>query len=98
MFLPLRTDHFPGLSMEMDPKTGFQVPVRLPIHRLRTSDACVVIYSVTDRASFSAARDALDEMASLVPPVAIPVLLLANKTDLKHLRKVIQMTVCTAEM
>jgi GTPase SAR1 family protein len=55
---------------------------------VRSFDAVVVLYSITDRVSFHAAREALDLMAEANPPVAVPVLLLANKTDLSHLRKV----------
>ena len=65
-----------------------QVPWNLPVDRVRSSDAAIVIYSIVDRLSFHSAREALDVMATLTPSVEIPVLLLANKTDLNHLRKV----------
>ena len=66
----------------------FQAPWNLPVDRVRSSDAAIVIYSIVDRLSFHSAREALDVMATLTPSVEIPVLLLANKTDLNHLRKV----------
>ncbi len=77
---------------------------RLPLSRVRASDAVVVMYSITDRASFHAAREALEAMDRANSadgdgeeeaaaeeesgPVEVPVLLLANKLDLSHLRKV----------
>ncbi|TRY76682.1 hypothetical protein TCAL_10359 [Tigriopus californicus] len=63
-------------------------PWNLPINRIRSSDAAIVVYSITDRNSFHIAREALDVLATLTPPVEIPVLLMANKIDLNHLRKV----------
>jgi len=50
-------------------------------------DGVVVLYSIVDRESFAAARLALDAMADA--DVDAPCLLLANKVDLEHLRKVI---------
>ena len=78
-------------------------PWRVPLQKIRSCDGVVVIYSITDRASFHAAREALDAMAEDIQEdddddgegdddegesVDIPVLLLANKLDLNHLRKV----------
>lgn len=65
-----------------------KAPWNLPINRIRSSDAAIVVYSITDRKSFHIAREALDVLATLTPPVEIPVLLMANKIDLNHLRKV----------
>ena len=56
--------------------------------RVRVSDAVIVVYSITDRASFHLARESLDKMTTWAPSINIPVLLLANKADLQHLRKV----------
>ena len=69
------------------------------VHRLRASDAAVVLYSITDRSSFHSAREALEAMAAAGEegdeegedgggPIEAPVLLLGNKVDLSHLRKV----------
>ncbi len=56
--------------------------------QLKNCDAIIVMYSLTDRVSFHVAREILDDLASLEQPVTCPVLLLANKTDLCHHRKV----------
>ena len=69
---------------------------RLPLSRLRAADAVVVMYAVTDRVSFHEAREALEAMRQEEDEdgegeedeVDVPVLLLANKVDLSHLRKV----------
>ena len=71
----------------------FQVPWHLPLHRIASSDAVVVMYSITDRSSFHSAREALEVLAASVDNIGdeavhVPVLLLANKADLGHLRKV----------
>ncbi len=69
------------------------------VRRLRASDAAVVLYSITDRSSFHSAREALEAMAAAGEegeeegedgggPIEAPVLLLGNKVDLSHLRKV----------
>ena len=46
------------------------------------------MYSLTDRVSFHVAREILDDLASL-QNITCPVLLLANKMDLCHHRKVL---------
>ena len=70
--------------------SSLQIPWHLPLSRVRSSDAAVVMYSITDRASFHAARESLEAMAAAEGDdvIDIPVTLLANKTDLNHLRKV----------
>ena len=66
-----------------------------------TADAIVVMYSVTDKNSFHVARETLDWLAMEFTsdmktgetkfwhhPITCPVILLANKADLSHLRNV----------
>ena len=55
--------------------------------QLKTCDAIIVMYSLTDRISFHVAREILDDLANL-GSVVCPVLLLANKMDLCQHRKV----------
>jgi GTPase SAR1 family protein len=52
------------------------------------ADACVVVYSITDKQSFEYAVEALENFQKLRPISAVPVTLLANKADLEHLREV----------
>ena len=56
-------------------------------NQLKNCDAIIVMYSLTDRVSFHVAREILDDLASL-QNIICPVLLLANKMDLCHHRKV----------
>ncbi|KAI9565573.1 hypothetical protein GHT06_009365 [Daphnia sinensis] len=81
----------------------------VPTTRAKNSDACVVVYSISDRTSFEAAHEALvalqtnnstscqrksfeddnkDEQEINLSPLSVPVVLLANKKDLGHLRQV----------
>lgn len=55
--------------------------------QLKNCDAIIVMYSLTDRVSFHVAREILDDLANLAS-VTCPVLLLGNKMDLCHHRKV----------
>ena len=57
------------------------------VQQLKTCDAIIVMYSLTDRISFHVAREILDDLANL-GSVVCPVLLLANKMDLCQHRKV----------
>lgn len=63
---------------------------RLPDHvtcSIQWADAVVLVYSVTDRHSF----DLIDQLHQLVTRAGgtnMPVILLANKVDLLHLRRV----------
>ena len=45
------------------------------------------MYSITDRVSFHVARELLEDLANL-GDITCPVLLMANKLDLHHHRKV----------
>ena len=45
------------------------------------------MYSITDRVSFHVARELLEDLANL-GDIICPVLLMANKLDLHHHRKV----------
>ena len=63
-------------------------------HQLKNCDAIIVMYSLTDRVSFHVAREILDDLANLAN-VVCPVLLLANKMDLCHHRKVTAAPVVT---
>jgi hypothetical protein len=78
----------------------------VPVTRAKNSDACVVVYSISDRTSFKAAHEALaalqasssqrksfeddnkEEQEINPAPLSVPVVLLANKKDLGHLRQV----------
>ena len=56
--------------------------------QLKICDAIIVMYSITDRISFHVARELLEDLANL-GDITCPVLLMANKLDLHHNRKVI---------
>ena len=74
-----------GENFGVDPRT------------LETADAIVAVYSIVDRNSFHLVRELLDwmtsdeeEVTSLFDPPCItcPVHILANKSDLSHIREV----------
>lgn len=86
-----------------------QEDTSVPTTRAKNSDACVVVYSISDRTSFEAAHEALialqtnnstscqrksfeddnkEEHEINLSPLSVPVVLLANKKDLGHLRQV----------
>jgi GTPase SAR1 family protein len=46
------------------------------------------VYSITDKQSFEYAVEVLENFQKLRPINAVPVVLLANKADLEHLREV----------
>lgn len=54
---------------------------------IQWADAVVLVYSVTDRRSFDAI-DQLHQLAVRAGGAGMPVILLANKADLLHLRRV----------
>lgn len=57
-----------------------------PMEQILWADACLIVYSITDRTSFEYAARSLAEMRQLQSqPVAY---LIANKGDLDHLRQV----------
>lgn len=57
-----------------------------PMEQILWADACLIVYSITDRSSFEYAARSLAEIRQLQsPPVAY---LIANKADLDHLRQV----------
>lgn len=57
-----------------------------PIEQIQWADACLIVYSITDRESFKYATRALGNLKSLQNgPSAY---LIANKADLDHLREV----------
>lgn len=57
-----------------------------PIEQIQWADSCLIVYSITDRESFKYATRALANMKSLQNnPSAY---LIANKSDLDHLRQV----------
>lgn len=57
-----------------------------PIEQIQWADACLIVYSITDRESFKYATRSLANMKSLQNnPSAY---LIANKSDLDHLREV----------
>ncbi|XP_037922049.1 ras-related and estrogen-regulated growth inhibitor-like isoform X2 [Hermetia illucens] len=55
---------------------------------IRWGDAFVVVYSICDKPSFSAAEDYLEQLTKLKLPSYYTTLLLGNKRDLDHVRKV----------
>nr|CAD7402352.1 unnamed protein product [Timema cristinae] len=59
-----------------------------PVEQVQWADACVVVYSITDKDSFSFAIEALENFQKMRPTTAVPVTLLGNKADLEHLREV----------
>lgn len=64
--------------------------IALPDHvtcSIQWADAVVLVYSVTDRRSFDAI-DQLHQLAVRAGSAGMPVILLANKADLLHLRRV----------
>jgi Ras-related and estrogen-regulated growth inhibitor-like protein len=69
------------IDVSVDDDDGF------PIEQIQWADACVIVYSITDRASFEYAVRSLGELRQLqnCPPSAY---LVANKADLDHLREV----------
>lgn len=52
------------------------------------ADAYIVVYSMVDRSTFAAAEELLDSIQRTTSPSYTPVLLMANKSDLDHLRQV----------
>lgn len=57
-----------------------------PIEQIQWADACLIVYSITDRESFQYATRTLGNMKSIQNnPSAY---LIANKSDLDHLREV----------
>lgn len=64
--------------------------IALPDHvtcSIQWADAVVLVYSVTDRRSFDAINQ-LHQLAVRAGGAGMPVILLANKADLLHLRRV----------
>ncbi|XP_063239666.1 ras-like protein family member 11B [Bacillus rossius redtenbacheri] len=61
-----------------------------PLEQVQWADACVVVYSITDKLSFQYAVEALRHFQKMRPVNGVPVTLLANKADLEHLREVEQ--------
>ncbi|XP_059139381.1 ras-related and estrogen-regulated growth inhibitor-like protein [Physella acuta] len=62
-------------------------------HDLYDADGFVVVYSVTDTESFKVAQKEVQTIRSRTPPHT-PILLLGNKLDLDHARKVCKDDVC----
>ncbi|KPI94650.1 PREDICTED: ras-related and estrogen-regulated growth inhibitor-like protein [Papilio xuthus] len=70
---------------------------KFPAEQIQWADACLLVYSVTDRSSFEYATEVLNTLkknpphgspAHGAPSAAMPLALLGNKTDLDHLRQV----------
>lgn len=64
--------------------------INLPEHvscSIQWADAVVLVYSVTDRRSFDA-MEQLYQLAVRAGGAGVPIILLANKADLLHLRRV----------
>lgn len=57
-----------------------------PVEQIQWADACLIVYSITDRASYEYAQRSLGELRQLQnSPSAY---LIGNKADLDHLREV----------
>lgn len=69
----------------------FQRDSNFPMEQVQWADACVVVYSITDKHSFEYALDALENFQKLRATSVVPVTLLGNKADLEHLREVDEM-------
>lgn len=68
------------IDVSVDDDDGF------PLEQIQWADACVIVYSITDRLSFEYAVRSLGELRQLQnSPSAY---LVANKADLDHLREV----------
>ncbi|CAH2067248.1 unnamed protein product, partial [Iphiclides podalirius] len=72
---------------------------KFPAEQIQWADACLLVYSVTDRNSFEYATEVLNTLKRSPPqgspahgptpsPSTMPLALLGNKTDLDHLRQV----------
>ncbi len=73
------------IDVSVDDDDGF------PLEQIQWADACVIVYSITDRLSFEYAMRSLGELRQLQnSPSAY---LVANKADLDHLREVRVMNV-----
>lgn len=59
-----------------------------PVEQIQWADACLIVYSIIDRESFKYAAQSLANIKSLQTNPAT--YLIANKTDLDHLRQVTQ--------
>lgn len=59
-----------------------------PLEQVQWADACVVVYSITDKSSFQYALEALENLQKIRTVNNMPVVLLGNKSDLEHLREV----------
>lgn len=57
-----------------------------PIEQIQWADACLIVYSITDRESYKYATRALANMKSIQTTTSS--YLIANKNDLDHLREV----------
>ncbi|KAK7869136.1 hypothetical protein R5R35_006600 [Gryllus longicercus] len=75
------------LEVEIVDVSGESRDRGLPLEAAQWADACVLVYSITDRASFEWALLALAHFRRL-RPAGTPTALLANKADLEHLRAV----------
>ncbi|CAK1602841.1 unnamed protein product [Parnassius mnemosyne] len=72
---------------------------KFPAEQIQWADACLLVYSVTDRSSFDYATEVLNTLKRTptngspahgpgASPSTMPLALLGNKTDLDHLRQV----------
>nr|CAD7396899.1 unnamed protein product [Timema poppensis] len=76
------------LDVEIVDVSGETRDSSFPVEQVQWADACVVVYSITDKDSFSFAVEALENFQKMRPTTAVPVTLLGNKADLEHLREV----------
>ncbi|XP_047108363.1 ras-related and estrogen-regulated growth inhibitor-like protein [Schistocerca piceifrons] len=72
------------IDVEIVDISGETTDSPLPVEQVEWSDACVLVYSITDRQSFEYAHTALQRLLKTGRPTT----LLANKADLEHLRQV----------
>lgn len=64
-----------------------------PIEQIQWADACLIVYSITDRESYKYATRALANMKSIQTTTSS--YLIANKADLDHLREVCTISILT---
>ncbi|OWA51696.1 putative Ras-related and estrogen-regulated growth inhibitor-like protein [Hypsibius exemplaris] len=55
--------------------------------QIKWSDAIIVLYSIISRASFHVARKILQKIRKIKLTTPVPIILLGNKTDIKHRRE-----------
>lgn len=68
------------VDVSAEPRSQF------PVEHILWADACLIVYSITDRDSFRYAKQAVARIGLLKPSVLV--FLMGNKLDLDHMRDV----------